>query len=495
MPRRGVAPGRLRRRLTIAFVLVAGVSAGALAAGSFLLVRETRLRDSLDRARAEAEFDLRLAQSFGPPLDVDGLLRGFEEKKVPTVLLIGGRRIPSNPSLNPEIPADLRELVARGQLGFKRIRISQPGRGQVSYLMIGGPGPSSARGSQLYFLFSEDRLNRDLIQLRNVLLVGWAAVVVLAALVGRGLARRTLEPVGRASKAARDMAEGLLATRLPVEAKDEFGAWASSFNEMADALEGKINALSEAQARERRFTSDVAHELKTPLAALVGEASLLREHLDQMPREARRPAELMVQDVGRLRRLVEDLMEISRFDAGKESVVAEHVDVPALVGAVVRSRGWADAVEFAGDLQLRTDRRRLERIVANLIGNAVEHGGSPIRVRVSRDGGAALIQVTDRGPGIPPEHLPHLFERFYKADPSRTGPGSGLGLAIARENAKLLGGDIEVWSEAEFGTRFTVRLPIDGTATLVAGSLQAGEGSVSSTPHHEAHIPPKEGDK
>ena len=463
MPRRRVAPGRLRRRLTVAFVLVAGVSAGALAAGSFLLVRETRLRDSLDRATAEAQFDLRLAQGFGPPLDIDGLLRGFEEKKVPAVLVIGRRRIPSNPSLDPVIPPDLRDLVTRGQLGFERITIRQPGRAPVPYLLIGGPGPTSARGSQLYFLFSEDRLNRDLIQLRNVLLVGWAAVVVVAALVGRGLARRTLEPVGKASQAARDMAEGLLATRLPVEAKDEFGAWAASFNEMADALEAKITALSEAQARERRFTSDVAHELKTPLAALVGEASLLREHLDEMPKEARRPAELMVHDVGRLRRLVEDLMEISRFDAGKEDVVADEVDVPALVGAIVRSRGWANAVELAGELVLITDRRRLERIVANLIGNAVEHGGSPVRVRVSRDGRAALIQVTDRGPGISPEHLPHLFERFYKADPSRRGPGSGLGLAIARENALLLGGDIEVWSEFEFGTRFTVRLPIDDT--------------------------------
>jgi two-component system sensor histidine kinase MtrB len=417
----------------------------------------------LDRATAEAQFDLRLAQGFGPPLDIDGLLRGFEEKKVPAVLVIGRRRIPSNPSLDPVIPPDLRDLVTRGQLGFERITIRQPGRAPVPYLLIGGPGPTSARGSQLYFLFSEDRLNRDLIQLRNVLLVGWAAVVVVAALVGRGLARRTLEPVGKASQAARDMAEGLLATRLPVEAKDEFGAWAASFNEMADALEAKITALSEAQARERRFTSDVAHELKTPLAALVGEASLLREHLDEMPKEARRPAELMVHDVGRLRRLVEDLMEISRFDAGKEDVVADEVDVPALVGAIVRSRGWANAVELAGELVLITDRRRLERIVANLIGNAVEHGGSPVRVRVSRDGRAALIQVTDRGPGISPEHLPHLFERFYKADPSRRGPGSGLGLAIARENAQLLGGDIEVWSEFEFGTRFTVRLPIDDT--------------------------------
>jgi two-component system sensor histidine kinase MtrB len=126
------------------------------------------------------------------------------------------------------------------------------------------------------------------------------------------------------------MAEGLLETRLPVETRDEFGAWAASFNEMAEALGEKIRALSEAQDRERRFTSDVAHELRTPLAALVGEASLLREHLDRLPEETRRPAELLIGDVARLRKLVDDLLEISRLEAGREELRAERVDVKLL---------------------------------------------------------------------------------------------------------------------------------------------------------------------
>ena len=162
---------------------------------------------------------------------------------------------------------------------------------------------------------------------RNILAGGVAIVVLLAGLVGAVLARRTLRPVARASDAARSLAEGLLETRLPVEGRDEFGSWAQSFNEMAAALETKIADLSAAQARERRFTADVAHELRTPLTALVGEASLLAEHLESMPPESRRPAELLVADVGRLRNLVEDLMEISRFDSGQESVHAETVDL------------------------------------------------------------------------------------------------------------------------------------------------------------------------
>jgi two-component system, OmpR family, sensor histidine kinase MtrB len=284
--------------------------------------------------------------------------------------------------------------------------------------------------------------------------------------------------VARASEAARSMAEGLLATRLPVEGEDEFGTWAASFNEMAEALQGKIIALSEAQARERRFTSDVAHELRTPLTALVAEASLLAEHLDRMPPESRRPAELLIQDVTRLRRLVEELMEISRFDAGRETVQTEPVDVPALVGAVLRARGWDGRVAVQGDgAVLSTDRRRLERIVANLVGNALEHAGIGVRVWVGKGEGRVFVEVVDSGPGIAPEHLPHLFERFYKADPARSGGGSGLGLAIARENARLLGGDIEVRSELGLGTAFRVALP-------VTEPLRRGEDGVAQGPDH-----------
>src|SRR5581483_4263258 len=161
-------------------------------------------------------------------------------------------------------------------------------------------------------------------------------VVLLAAIVGQALARRTLEPVGRASAAARAVAEGLLATRLPVRGKDEFGAWAESFNRMATALEDNI-------ARERRFTADVAHELRTPVTALVAAASLLREHLDAMPAEAHRPAEIVVADVIRLRRLVDDLMEISRLDAGHEPVSLEPVDLFEAITSVVTARGWAQS--------------------------------------------------------------------------------------------------------------------------------------------------------
>ena len=454
MPRRPVPTGRLRRRLTIAFILVAGIASGALALGSFLKVRQARLSGSLDAAKAEARFDLVLAQGFVQSGNFQGLLQSFQQNRLNVVLVTGQASRPSNPSLAPPIPPTLRSVVRSGQLAYQRLP-----SGRHDLLVIGGLIPGS--NDELYFVFTEDRIQRDLTQLRNVLLIGWGGVVVLAGLVGRLLAARTLGPVARASQAARSIAEGLLATRLPVGGKDEFGAWAASFNEMAEALEAKIAALQEAQARERRFTSDVSHELRTPLTALVGEASLLGEHFDRMPPEARRPAELLIQDVGRLRRLVDELMEISRFDAGRESIQVDSVDLIALIQAAVRARGWDQRVEISGqDIVLQSDRRRLERIVANLMGNALEHGGGGCRVSVGLNGRRAFVEVTDRGRGIPSEHLAHLFDRFYKADPSRRGSGSGLGLAIAVENARLLGGDIDVWSEVGTGTRFTLLLPV-----------------------------------
>jgi two-component system sensor histidine kinase MtrB len=261
------------------------------------------------------------------------------------------------------------------------------------------------------------------------------------------------------------MAGGRLDTRLPAGQADEFGAWAAAFNEMADALEAKIAELVAAQARERRFTADVAHELRTPLAALVAEASLLSEQGGQLPEPARRPVELLIADVRRLRTLVDELMEISRLDAGTEPVQHRQVDVASIATALISGRGWQDQVAVrGGPLTLSTDPRRVERILANLIGNAVEHSGRGVEVRTGAGaaGGPAevWVEIADAGPGIPAEHLPHIFDRFYKADTARASAGSGLGLAIALENARLLGGAISVSSDVRLGSVFRLILPI-----------------------------------
>jgi signal transduction histidine kinase len=487
LARRAVPPGRLRRRLTIAFVLVAGVSGAALALASYFMVQQARFNDSLEQADVAARDSLNLARDVlqGKQLDTDteDSLKSEFERFGRDVLLLRAATLVAPGSDSATIPDPrVRADAAAGRLAYQR-KVN-PVSGQ-HLLIVGGRIPGSS--DELYVVRDEDGIHRDLGQLRSALLAGWSLVVVLAALVGRVLARRTLEPVGRASAAARAVAEGLLATRLPVEGRDEFGAWALSFNRMADALQAKIVALSEAHARERRFTADVAHELRTPVTALVAEASLLRDHLDAMPAEARRPAQLLVGDVVRLRRLVEELMELSRLDAGQEEVSVRPVDIAAIAQAIIDTRGWHDRVDvIGGPVTVASDPRRLERVLANLVANAVEHGGRDVKVVVSADTANVVVRVVDRGPGIPPEHLPRLFDRFYKADPARTGAGSGLGLAIARENARLLGADLHVRSRVGDGTEVRLTLP-------VTQRLPDGEAPVGQTDDREAHISIEEG--
>ncbi|MFF5056010.1 ATP-binding protein [Micromonospora sp. NPDC000663] len=455
MAGRGVSPGRLRRRLTVAFVLVAGVSAGLLAGGTGLLLRQSWWDASLHQAAADARYQLVLAGQFLPLTEQRStdLLTSFESSGRHVVLVDGSTR-PSHPAYAPTLGDQLRAAVAAGHLGYQR---STPAH-RPRLLVVGGRIPGST--AELYVLTDEDDVAADLDQLRTALLAGWVLVVLLAAGVGHALARRTLEPVDRASRAARALTEGLLATRLPVRGRDEFSDWAASFNEMAEALESKIAALSAAQARERRFTADVAHELRTPVTALVAAASLLGEHLDRLPDDARPAARLLVGDVVRLRRLVEDLMEISRLDAGQERPSVEPVDAPALLRGIVAARGWTQRVLVSGDpVMVRTDARRLERVLANLVVNAVEHGGGAITATVTGASPLVVFEVTDEGPGIPAEHLTRVFDRFHKVDPSRSAPGSGLGLAIAREHATLLGGVLSVSSEPGAGTRFRLELP------------------------------------
>jgi signal transduction histidine kinase len=468
--RRRGRPVDSRRRLAVTYAVVAAVATGALALGTYLVVFRARLDDSVSSSLAQARTNLVLGGTvLGESTaqdDVDDLLEDYAGRQdFETVALIGGDAFPSRFSFeSPPVSAIMQRLVRKGELAFERVRVAG-----APYLVVGGRLRSSP--VELYFYSSEQALRDDLAQLRSILLTGWGIVVVLSGAAGALVARRVLRPVRQASGAAHALAEGLLETRLPVEADDEFGVWAASFNEMVDALEEKIRALSKAQARERRFTSDVAHELRTPVTALAAEASLLGEQLERMPLEAKRPAQLLVEDVGRLRRLVEELIEISRLDAGREDIRTQTVDLAKLTAGLLRSHGWDTAVFLDTEpAVVETDPRRVERILSNLIENAVVHGGRDVAIRVRRNETDAIVEVRDRGAGIAPVHLEHVFERFYKADPARAGGGSGLGLAIALENARLLGGGIDAWSEIGVGSRFTLRLP-------VAKPLRGGTGT------------------
>ncbi len=330
----------------------------------------------------------------------------------------------------------------------------------VPSLVVGGK--SGGAGPAFYFIHDVSALETALAQLRFALIVGTLALILVALLVARVIARGVLAPVEAASRAAERIEHGDLSARVPVTSDDEFGTWALRFNRMANSLSETIGQLETAEAQNRRFVADVAHELRTPLAALVAEASILREHLDALPRESRRAGELLVADVGRLRTLVDDLMEVSRFDARAEQIDLEPVELGRLVRSVVAVRLPEAAITTPEvPFVVETDPRRLERILGNLLDNAREHAsGAAVEVSLTAEVGEFVLAVADRGPGVPPDRLQRIFERFYKADPSRHGGSSGLGLAIAAEHAALLGGYLTAANREGGGLRIELRLPV-----------------------------------
>jgi signal transduction histidine kinase len=444
----------------VAFILVAAIASGALAGASFLVVRQVRLQDSLERGLERARTNSLLAGlSLNPGSDhdeINSLLATYRRGGLEAIVIDDGQIFATSPQLRDVsiVPTKLRENLQEGESTYERTNVKG-----TPYVIVGQVVQET--DLELYFAFREAGVQRLISELGKVLFVGWLVLVAASGVVGVLLSRRMLAPVSRASAAARSLAEGLLETRLPVETQDEFGTLAMSFNEMAQALEEKINELSLSRERERRFTANVAHELRTPIGALVSEASLVRDQLDDIPPDARRPVELLVEDVRRLRRLVEELMEISLFDSGRQMVEMEQVDMPALIESLIARRGWTDAVKIEAEpVTIDSDRRRIERIVGNLVDNAIKYGREDVMVCVRQLDGTVAIDVTDRGPGIPSHHLPHLFERFFKADPARTGTGTGLGLSIVHENVRLLGGSVDVRSGMGEGSSFTVTLPL-----------------------------------
>jgi two-component system sensor histidine kinase MtrB len=304
-----------------------------------------------------------------------------------------------------------------------------------------------------------------------VILYMLAVIGLLLALltaVAVAASRRVLRPVRRLAQAAQRMSDGDLSVRVKPKGRDELAQLTTAFNDMAAALEDKIGELQQMEARARQFAGDVSHELRTPLTAMTAVADILPGH-PGLTGDAAAAAELVSQEIRHLNRLVHDLIEISRFDAGTAQLVLDNTDVARAVAACLRARGWACvATDIPAGLTMPLDRRRFDVILANLIGNALCHGSPPVTVQASirpANGREQLaLVVRDHGPGIPADALPRVFERFYKADTARSrSEDSGLGLAIAWENARLHGGRIGAANDPGGGALFTLWLPVRRT--------------------------------
>lgn len=293
----------------------------------------------------------------------------------------------------------------------------------------------------------------------GVLLVVVAGVAVFAE-------RRLTRPIDELRGAAERLRRGELGSRVGPH-DGAFADVTASFDEMADELEATIARLHDAEAGRRRFVADVSHDLRTPVTAMTTAAELLAPALDDLPPASRRAGELLVAEVAHLRTLLEDLLEISRLDAGHVDVAHEFVPLSDHVVDVVEHLGLGEelgagvTVTIPGDLVVDTDRRRLGSIIANLVANGVQHGKRPVEVRAASDGGTVVIEVRDHGAGIDPVHLDRLGERFYRPDESRQRRGgSGLGLAISKEQAAVLGGTLGLANAPDGGFLATVRLPV-----------------------------------
>ncbi|MDT0380903.1 HAMP domain-containing sensor histidine kinase [Streptomyces sp. DSM 42041] len=331
------------------------------------------------------------------------------------------------------------------------------------------PSPSG------YMLKSLAAERDDLSSLSWSLGIATALALIGAMLLAQAAATTVLRPVRRLGDAARRLGEGKLDTRLKVSGTDELAQLSRTFNATAASLEKRVAELSAREASSRRFVADMSHELRTPLTAISAVTEVLEEEQDNLDPMIAPAVGLVVSETRRLADLVENLMEVTRFDAGTARLVLDDVDVADMVTACIDARAWLDAVELDADrgITARLDPRRLDVILANLIGNALKHGGSPVRVSVRVRPGAApsgddalVIEVTDHGPGIPEDVLPHVFDRFYKASASRPrSEGSGLGLSIAMENAHIHGGTIRARNgeTPDEGAVFTLLLPRDAS--------------------------------
>ncbi|MFI7642471.1 ATP-binding protein [Nonomuraea sp. NPDC049400] len=362
------------------------------------------------------------------------------------------------------IPPGLRRVVAGGDVAWQRV-VWQG----APYLIMGTPlvivegdGKWWVSGIEVYVvrsLFPEQHSIDELAA--RAWLTGGAALafaVVLALLASRGV----LRPVRELGRAARLLGEGQLRTRIAVRGSDELADVARTFNNTAAELERHVKQLREMEADARRFVADVSHELRTPLAALAAVADVLDEEAARLPEPAGRAARLVSQETLNLTGLVNDLIEISRFDSGVAALALNEIDVAELVRATLRTRGWSEQVdtELPPGVTARLDPRRVDVILANLVGNALRHGEPPVSVRLRAEADRVTLEVRDHGPGLDEAVLPHVFDRFYKASAARArSEGSGLGLAIARENARLHRGDLTVANALDGGAMFTLRLP------------------------------------
>src|SRR4051812_20668386 len=473
--------------LVIGVFLVDKVAGGVLRAKRDAAVDQARVglnvaTDVLQRRDPTVAQDLQEASS-----EIAARLSGSTAGTFQTVLL--QRAIPGqNPPLEVVIPRELRRLVQQNTLAVQYAEVpvppvtgTEPGR-MVAGLIVGEPIQSLSGQFELYYLFplTAEQQTISLVQ-RTVLLAG-VALVVLVLAIAMLVTRQVVRPVRVAAESAGRLAAGDLSQRIPVRGTDDLARLGRSFNEMANSLQRQIRRLEELSRLQRRFTSDVSHELRTPLTTIRMAAEYLHASRADFPPELARASELLHAELDRFESLLADLLEISRYDAGAARLESEPADLRGVIASTVEvnrmlaDRHGSEIVVNVPDapVMVDMDSRRVERILRNLVGNALDHGeGKPVLITLGYDDDAVAVTVRDHGVGLKPGQASLVFNRFWRGDPSRsrlTG-GTGLGLAISLEDARLHDGWLQAWGEPGRGAQFRLTLPRRAGHTLMHSPL------------------------
>lgn len=381
------------------------------------------------------------------------------------------------------IPASLEKTIKGGSeiywesVGVEQDGVRHPGVAFGKRVQI-----APNRDYALYIVYDFEQVQSTLNLVHRVLLLGFTILLVVIGGITWYTVKRILQPMSQAAQTAEKLAEGSLDERMHVNGEDEVARLGRSFNRMADSLAAQIVQLENLSQMQQRFVSDVSHELRTPLTTVRMAAEVLHDARESFDPVNRRSAELLYDQVERFQQLLADLLEISRFDAGAASLDAGEWDlVPVVQRVLVTARPLAAAAgtEIVTALPenpvlVEMEPRRVERVVRNLVLNAVEHGeGKPVHVSVAGDGNAVAVSVRDHGIGLSQDDAARVFDRFWRKDPARTRTtgGSGLGLSIAMQDARLHGGWLQAWGEPGRGSVFRLTLPRHIGGTLTASPL------------------------
>lgn len=445
----------LRGRVLLAFGLLSSLVAAALAMVGWLLVstflvgQRTRSAYRVAAGHAAA-VDAGLAQ---PNPDVPALLDSLATApNTQTALRYSGQWYGgvSDPGA-PGLPDELTTMVQSGTAATQRI-----GEGADLVLVVGIPLPRS--GGSFYELFPLDELTRTLELFSVSLVVGVLLLGLVNTATGWFASRIALRPLTRLTDVAGAVAAGRLDARMDGADDPDLHDLARSFNDTVDTLERRV-------AADARFAGDVSHELRTPLTTMINSLALVHNRRAELPPAVLEPLDLLADDLARFRQLVVDLIEISRHDSGAATHL-EQVDIADLVRRAADTAAGRSVTEVPGSVAgtvVWADKRRLERVVANLVENAERHGGGCVGVRVTRDGDQVVVTIDDAGPGIPTDRRDRIFERFARIGGSPDdGTGVGLGLAIVARHVLAQGGTVSVQDRPGGGARFVVSLPLRG---------------------------------